>query len=301
MRNTTRNTRLVRLSFRPASRCLFASAALFSATVFACVSASAISASAQIEATRPTASTLATDNASLDLPEAPGYSAPNAIASSSSSSAGEALPAPSAEESSSPAASSGQAAGTPAEATRSQRYPTPGQIAPVLTAGDKVRMGFTGAFSYTTIIGWVASAGYEQLTNGSPNFGTDRGAFGQRLWSSAARATSENLLADSVFAPILHEDPRYYRLGPTHKFLPRLVYSATRSIITRSDSGAAVPNLSQIFGNAGGAALTYAYYPQINRTAKDTAETFGGSLGGTALGDVIAEFFGGILFNRDKD
>jgi hypothetical protein len=159
-------------------------------------------------------------------------------------------------------------------------------------------MGITGAFSFYTIVGWVAAAGYEQATNGSPNFGTDRGAFGQRLWASAARATSENLLSDSVFAPMLHEDPRYYRLGSTHSFFPRLVYSATRSIITRSDSGATVPNLSQIFGNAAGSAITYAYYPQSNRTAKDTAETFGSSVGGTALGDIIAEFFGGIMFSH---
>jgi hypothetical protein len=36
----------------------------------------------------------------------------------------------------------------------------------------------------------------------------------------------------------------------------------------------------------------------VNRTAMQTFETFGGSLGGTALGDGIAEFFGGILFDR---
>lgn len=301
MRNTTRNTRSTRPSHWQATRRALTFAVLFSAAAFACISASAQIALGPASSPRPTASTLPVDNASLELPEAPGYSAPDAIATSSSSSAGEAPPASSAEKFSLPAASAGQAASTPAQASRSQRYPIPGQTAPVLTAGDKVLMGFTGAFTYTTIIGWVASAGYEQLTNGSPNFGTDRGAFGQRLWSSAARATSENLLADSVFAPMFHEDPRYYRLGPTHKFFPRLVYSATRSIVTRSDSGASVPNFSQILGNAGGAALTYAYYPQVNRTAKDTAETFGSSLGGTALGDVIAEFFGHILFNRDKD
>ena len=296
-----RNTGSTRPSNWPTTRRALTAAVLFSATACACISASAQVAASPVAPPNATASTLPADNASLNLPEAPGYSAHDAIGNSGSSSAGETLPASSTEKFSSPAASSAQAPSTPAEATRSQRYPIPGQTAPVLTAGDKVRMGLTGAFSYTTIIGWVASAGYEQLTNGSPNFGTDRGAFGQRLWSSAARATSENLLADSVFAPMFHEDPRYYRLGPTHKFFPRLVYSATRSIITRSDSGAAVPNFSQILGNAGGAALTYAYYPQVNRTAKDTVETFGSSLGGTALGDVVAEFFGHILFNRDKD
>jgi hypothetical protein len=159
-------------------------------------------------------------------------------------------------------------------------------------------MGFKGALSPFAAVGWLSAAGYEQVTNTTPNYGTDRGAYGQRLGASAIRATSENLLADSVLAPAFHEDPRYYRLGSGHKFLTRVVYSASRALITRSDSGRTVPNFSQIGANLAGAVLTNAYYPQSNRNAMTTMETFGGSLGGTALGDGIAEFFGGILFDR---
>jgi hypothetical protein len=184
------------------------------------------------------------------------------------------------------------------EASHTQRYPLPGQPAPVLTSHDKVVMGLQGAFSPFAAVGWLSAAGYEQVTNTTPNYGTDRGANGQRLGASAIRATSENLLADSVLAPAFHEDPRYYRLGSGHKFLARVVYAASRALITRSDSGRTVPNFSQIGANLAGAVLTNAYYPQSNRNAMTTMETFGGSLGGTALGDGIAEFFGGILFDR---
>ena len=184
------------------------------------------------------------------------------------------------------------------EASHTQRYPLPGQPAPVLTSHDKVVMGFKGALSPFAAVGWLSAAGYEQVTNTTPNYGTDRGAYGQRLGASAIRATSENLLADSVLAPAFHEDPRYYRLGSGHKFLARVVYSASRALITRSDSGRTIPNFSQIGANLAGAVLTNAYYPQSNRNAMTTMETFGGSLGGTALGEGIAEFFGGILFDR---
>ena len=184
------------------------------------------------------------------------------------------------------------------EASRRQRYPLPGQPAPVLTPGDKAVMGLQGAFSPYAAVGWISAAGYEQMTNSTPNYGTDRGAFGQRLGASAIRALSEDVLADSVLAPLFHEDPRYYRFGSSHKFFPRLIYAASRSFITRNDQGRTVPNFSQIGANLAGAALTNAYYPQVNRTAMQTFETFGGSLGGTALGDGIAEFFGGILFDR---
>ena len=184
------------------------------------------------------------------------------------------------------------------EASHTDRYPLPGQAAPVLTSRDKVVMGLQGAMSPFTAVGWLASAGYEQVTNTTPNYGTDRGAYGQRLGASAIRAISEDVLADSVLAPAFHEDPRYYRLAPGHNVLARLVYSASRALITRSDDGRTVPNFSQIGGNLIGAVLTNAYYPQSNRTAMTTLDTFGGSLGGTALGDAIAEFFGGILFDH---
>jgi hypothetical protein len=168
----------------------------------------------------------------------------------------------------------------------------------VLTPGDKVVMGLQGAFSPYTAIGWISAAAYEQVTNTPPNYGTDRGAYGQRLGASAIRAVSEDVLADSVLAPAFHEDPRYYRLGHGHRFLARAVYAATRAVITRSDDGRTVPNYSEIGGNLIGAVLTNAYYPQSNRTVGQTIETFGGSLGGTALGDAIAEFFGSILFDH---
>ncbi len=115
--------------------------------------------------------------------------------------------------------------------------------------------------------GWLASAGYEQMTNGSPNFGTDAGAFGQRLGLGAIHGISNGVFSNSLFAPIFHEDPRYYVMGSGHPFLKRLVYAITRVIISRNDSGRSMPNYALFAGNAGGAALTVVYYPAQNTTA----------------------------------
>jgi hypothetical protein len=151
------------------------------------------------------------------------------------------------------------------------------------------------AFSPFSASGWFSSAGYEQLMNGSPNYGTDRGAFGQRLGAGALRDVSEDVFSDSVMAPLLHEDPRYYRLGPTHNFLVRLAYAGTRPIITRTDGGRTSPNLALLSGTLGGAALTNLYYPRFNRGPQQTMETFGSSIGGTALGDVVSEFCADVI------
>jgi hypothetical protein len=172
-----------------------------------------------------------------------------------------------------------------------QKFIRPGQVAPTLTAGNKVLLGVRDAYSPFSASGWFAVAGYEQVMNGSPNYGTDRGAFGQRLCAAAVRDSSESIFSESVMANFFHEDPRYYQMGPAHNFFVRLLYSGTRPIFTRSDSGRQSLNLASLSGTLGGSALTNLYYPQANRGPTQTMETFGGSIGGSALGDVVSEFY----------
>jgi hypothetical protein len=166
----------------------------------------------------------------------------------------------------------------------------PGEIADPMTVSDKVKGGLKNSVSLFSMTGWLVSAGYEQLTNGSPNFGTDAGAFGQRLGIGAIHGISNGVFSTSLFAPIFHEDPRYYVMGPGHTFFKRLVYAATRSVITRTDSGRSTPNFALFAGNASGAALTVIYYPAQNTTFSQVTRTFGTSLGGSAFGFVVGEF-----------
>ncbi len=55
---------------------------------------------------------------------------------------------------------------------------------------------------------------------------------------------------------------------------------------------AAIPhqNFALFAGDAAGSALTVTYYPAKNTTLGEAAKTFGGSLGGSALGFVLDEF-----------
>ena len=181
------------------------------------------------------------------------------------------------------------------EASRTQMFIQAGQTAPALSAHEMVALGVRDSFSLIAIAGWFTSAGYDQWLNSSPNYGTDRGAFGERLGAAAICNSSEDLLSYSVMSPLLHEDPRYYRMGPGHNFIVRLVYAGTRPIITRTNSGHSTPNLALILGNAEGSALTNAYYPPVNRGTEQTMETLGFSIGGSAIGDVVGEFYGDVL------
>jgi hypothetical protein len=93
-----------------------------------------------------------------------------------------------------------------------------------------------------------------------------------------------------VFAPALHEDPRYYVIGAGHSGLKRTVYAVTRVVFTRTDGGAQTLNVSLLAGNLAGATLTQLYYPPVNRSVRQVAETWGASLGGSAFGDLFKEF-----------
>jgi hypothetical protein len=119
----------------------------------------------------------------------------------------------------------------------------PGEIGDPMTVHDKVAAGLKNSVSLFSMTGWLASAGYEQLTNGSPNYGTDAGAFGQRLGIGAIHGISNGVFSNSLFAPIFHEDSRYYVIGPGHPFRKRLVYAATRSVISRTDSGRSIQTM----------------------------------------------------------
>jgi hypothetical protein len=175
------------------------------------------------------------------------------------------------------------------------KYIPAGWTAQPLTAHDKVIIGLKDSYSPFSFLGIIASAGYSHVVNGQPNYGTDKGAFGQRLGATAIRDTSEQLLTDTVFSPMLHEDPRYYVEGPQYNFFHRVIYAATRPIITRTDGGHSTPNIALLLGYGAASAISYSYYPSINQNGKDTVATFGGGLGGAAIGDLVSEFSDEVL------
>jgi hypothetical protein len=179
--------------------------------------------------------------------------------------------------------------------TRRDMTILPGETSHPLSAHGKVVLGLRESMSIFSILGWSTSSGYSHLVDGSPNYGTDKAAFGERLGATALRNVSESIFSVSLFAPLLHEDPRYFELGPGHNVAKRVVYAASRSLITRTDSGHSSVNFSLLAGNALGSALTNAYYPERNRGFGQTMQTFGTSVGGSAFGFAVTEFLNQAL------
>jgi hypothetical protein len=170
------------------------------------------------------------------------------------------------------------------------KFILPGVVAQPIGSRDKAVIGLRDLYTPYDFGGFFIAAGYSHVRNSQPNYGTDSGAFGERLGAAAIGETAQGVFTDIVFAPLLHEDPRYYVEGPQYGFIHRVVYAATRPLITRTDSGRRSVNGANLLAYASAAALSRTYYPQINRNFRDTIESFGGSIGGESLDFLIREF-----------
>ncbi len=245
---------------------------------------------------------LPVEPASDSLPDAPGSisssvssSAPNSTSSSVTGSAANAGGRYT-------AASEFQIASLPNPLHPSHRTPSPtdivvraGDVAPRQTPRDKLVGSLRDSVSPYSLFGELISGSYAQLRNGTPNYGDDASAFPQRFGAAVARGTSQKLFNEGALAAILREDPRYYQLGKGHSILKRVAYAGTRPLITRTDSGKSTPNFALLGGYLGAAALTKVYYPPLNQGFDQTLQTYGGSIGGAALGSVVTEFLSDAL------
>jgi hypothetical protein len=169
------------------------------------------------------------------------------------------------------------------------------RTAPPQRATDKIVMGLRESVTPFSVLGWFFSAGWSHLIDSSPNYGTNSEAFAKRLGAASALASSRGIFSDSVLAPILHQDTRYYQLGPGHKLINRAIYAGTRPIIGKTDGGRTIPNYAFLLATGGSSGLTVTYYPEKNTSGGDVAKTFASSLGGAALGALINEFGGDVI------
>lgn len=173
----------------------------------------------------------------------------------------------------------------------------PGEIAPKLTMAQQSLLGVRSAFTPLSMSGWFFAAGWSHVIDSTPNYGRDSEAFAQRLGAAAARGTSESIFSRAVFAPVLHEDARYYIMGKSsgQGFWKRTAYAGSRVFITRTNDGKATPNISLLAGNLAASALTVTYYPERDTTGGQIGKTFGGSLAGAAIGFIANEFLDDAL------
>ena len=184
-------------------------------------------------------------------------------------------------------------------APRLARYIEPGELTRRLSAKEKLELSVHQEFRPYAFSTKFIAAGWEQLLNSNPKYGSDSAGFGERLGAAFIRQDSNALFSDGVFAALLHQDPRFYRKG-SGTILSRLGYAATRGIVTRTDAGNPAPNYSRLLGAAASYALTTTYYPAVSATWPQAIQSYGVSFLTGALGFEIHEFGPDLLYRARR-
>jgi len=165
-----------------------------------------------------------------------------------------------------------------------------GEAVPRLSARDKMLFWVREQDTATSVFPTFLSAGFGQLADTDPKYGSDSAAFGERLGAAALRGASMRFFSDSLLPTVTHEDPRYFRMAHGPK-AQRGLYAAEQVFVGRRDDGSQGFNYSAVLGHAMASVLTMTYYPAESVNTGVAAKTFGLSLLGLAGGHLFTEFW----------
>jgi hypothetical protein len=169
-----------------------------------------------------------------------------------------------------------------------------------LTTAEKFRLEFRSAIDpYTFTIAAIV-AGFGEASDSNPGFGWGPGGFGKRAAASYGDNVIGNTLGNAILPSILHQDPRYFRLGHgtiRHRFF----YAVATAFICRHDTTRKwEPNYSNVLGNMIAGEISNFYYPDETKGSVGHAVgtgltvTFEGTFGSTLeefWPDISRKFF----------
>jgi hypothetical protein len=177
-----------------------------------------------------------------------------------------------------------------------------GQLPP-LTPGQKFKAVARGAFDPYPIVYNGVLAGISQAENTLAGYGQGAQGYAKRYGAFFSDSTIENFAVGAALPSVLHQDPRYYRMG-AGGFRHRAWYAATRVFVIRGDSGREQFNASEIFGSALAAGIsTYSYHPEADQKLTNVLSVWGVQMGSDVFGFMMKEFWPDIhrYFSRKKE
>jgi len=172
---------------------------------------------------------------------------------------------------------------------------------PPLTSGQKFKLAVQYLNPYTFVF-VAAEAGVNQARNSPREYGQGAEGYGKRYGAGLADGLTAGIFITGVYPSLLHQDPRYYRLGDGG-FSRRMGYSLSRILVTRQDSGRKAFNVSEVLGSFSSSALAMTYYPRSQRDFSDVAERAGIQFAFDAGFNVLKEFYPDIerkFFGRKR-
>lgn len=156
-----------------------------------------------------------------------------------------------------------------------------------LTAKQKMSLAFRSAIDPVTFAAAFLVAGYHEALDDDTGFGWGIEGYGKRSGAAYLDAFDGTIIGNGILPAVLHQDPRYFRLG--HGTVRhRLLYAIATTFICKHDNtGKWEPNYSNVAGNIISGAISNLYYPSSN---SGFGETITNGLTVTAEGTVGGVF-----------
>jgi hypothetical protein len=172
-----------------------------------------------------------------------------------------------------------------------------------ITARQKLTIAAKDSFDYPLVGVAAAYAGLSQVENQDQSFHQGVLGYAHRLVTNYADQAVGNMFSEGFMPALLHEDPRYRRLGAGRGTVKkRTWYALTRVMVTRTDSGGERFNFSEWSGNAIGVAISNVWHPD-SRDWSDNTVKLGEQVATDAISQVLKEFWPDIkkkLFHKGQ-
>jgi hypothetical protein len=161
---------------------------------------------------------------------------------------------------------------------------------PAWTTGRKFKQAVSDSFDRSSFLVAGVLAGISQWEDQFHEYGQGAEGYAKRFGSKFGDRTIGLFMTRAIFPSMLHQDPRYYRMGDG-AYKKRFMYAISRTIVTRNDDGARAFNYSEVIGYAASSAVSNAYYPDKSRTAGNSAQNWGFQIATDAGFNVLKEFW----------
>jgi hypothetical protein len=171
-----------------------------------------------------------------------------------------------------------------------------------MSVKEKYVLAWHQSVDISAHFGNLFQATIQQASNGQPHYGQGWGPFAQRFGAEEADQVTSSFFIFGFLPHVLHDDPRYFRQGKGSIWY-RIHYAATRTVITRRDSGDPTFNTPQVLGQLFQQAISTSYYPTQDRSASAVFQNWGTNLAYNGAYNVLKEFYPDflrIVFHRHK-
>jgi hypothetical protein len=177
-------------------------------------------------------------------------------------------------------------------------HPT-ANVAP-LTVKQKFKTGAEDAFdTYSVPLAGVVAA-ISQAKNDDAEWGQGWGVYGKRYAATYADTLIGSFMTTGVYPSLLHEDPRYFRMG-TGGFRKRSWYAVTRLFVIRTDAGKQQFNYSEFMGNATAAGISLTYHTKDERNFSSFGGDYLTQIAIDAFANQLKEFWPDIRHKLHKN